>query len=115
MKKLISIILAVGLLLAVFPQSKTLKAKDSPTQTDIESIIREQIEAFAKSIDQKDADIKASRALASHGVSGGGKKLSVGKNHALTATLMNSELMLDVLTNGCAQAIRHINQSNQFG
>jgi hypothetical protein len=110
MKKLISIILAVGLLLAVFPQSMTLKAKDSPTQTDIESIIREQIEAFAKSIDQKDADTKASRALANHGVSGGGKKLSVGKNHVLTATLWNSELMQLFLTHGCAELLKLIQQ-----
>jgi hypothetical protein len=101
-----------------FPQSMTLKAKDSPTQTDIESIIREQIEAFAKSIDQKDADTKASRALANHGVSGGGKKLSVGKNHALTATLMNSNWFQEVLTNSCIKMIETrqiIGQSRVYG
>ena len=55
-----------------------LHAADAAAQTDLESIIREQIEAFAKSIDQKDASNSAKKALASHGISGGGKKLSVG-------------------------------------
>lgn len=104
MKKLISILLSAVILLGVFPQNMTVKAADA--QTDLESIIREQIEAFAKSIDQKNAVNKAAKALASHGISSGGKKLSVGKSHALTATLMNSELALETIIKSCQIGIR---------
>ena len=122
MKKLISILLSAVILLGIFPQNMTVKAADAAvqtdTQTDLEIIIREQIEAFAKSIDQKNADTKASKALASHGISGGGKKLSVGKNHALTATLMNSNWFQEALTNSCIKMIETrqiIGQSRVYG
>ena len=94
----------------------TLHAADA--QTDLESIIREQIEAFAKSIDQKDAANAAKKALASHGISGGGKKLSVGKNHALTALLWNSNWLQEALTNSCVKMIetgKTIAQSKVYG
>ena len=67
--------------------------------------IEEQIRSFAKSINQKNADDTAAKALAKHGLSGGGKKLSVGKSHALTATLWNSELLQVVLIESCAPTI----------
>ena len=118
MKKLISMISAVVILLGIFPQNMTVKAADAAAQTDLESIIQEQIEAFAKSIDQTDADTKASKALASHGISSGGKKLSVGKNHALTATLWNSNWLQEALTNSCVKMIetgKTIAQSKVYG
>ena len=120
MKKLISVLLAVAVLLCICPRDYQIGATEVQPQaeTDMESIIREQIEAFAKSIDQKDADDKAAKALAKHGISSGGKKLSVGKNHALTATLMNSNWFQEVLTNSCIKMIETrqiIGQSRVYG
>ncbi len=73
-------------------------------------IIRPQVEAFAKSIDQKNADGKAQDILISHGISGGGKKLSVGKSSALTATIVNSELTKYYLTKVCGMLIETANE-----
>ena len=56
---------------------------------ELEATIEKQIRAFAKSIDKPGADDDAAREIAQHGMFGRGKKLSVGKSHALTATLMN--------------------------
>ena len=103
MKKIISVLLAISILFCICPFDCDVEAADQ--DADLESIIREQIEAFAKSIDQKNADDTAAKALAKHGISGGGKKLSVGKNHALTATLWNSEMIKFSMAENCAQAI----------
>ena len=65
---------------------------NASAENSLEEIIRPQIEAYAKSIDQKDANKKAQDALLGHGMRGKGKKLSVGESHAITATLMNGEL-----------------------
>ena len=115
MKKLISVLLAVAVLLCICPRDYQIGATEVQPQaeTDLESIIREQIEAFAKSIDQKNADDAAAKALAKHGISSGGKKLSVGKNHALTATLWNSELMQAFLANSCANVIKRMQTSGE--
>ncbi len=87
MKKLISFLICLLMIFNILP-IKTFAEEEQ----NLEEIIRPQIEAFAKSIDQKDANKKAQDAIIGHGISGNGKKLSVGKSHALTATLMNSEL-----------------------
>ena len=79
-------------------------------QSELSATIEKQIRAFAKSIDQKNADDDAALELASHGMFGRGKKLSVGKNHALTAALMNSELAQVALTRFCEKAIRSMQQ-----
>ena len=118
MKKLISVVLTIAVLLCICPRDDQIKAADVQTNTDLESVIREQIEAFAKSIDQKNADDAAAKALASHGISGRGKKLSVGKNHALTATLLNSNWLQEALTNSCVKMIESrelIGQSKVYG
>ena len=67
--------------------------------------VEEQIRAFAKSINQLNAIDSAAIALAKHGMTGGGKKLSVGKSHELTATLMNSEVVQSALTTVCTKSI----------
>ena len=76
--------------------------------TTLQETIEAQVRAFADSIDQADADDNAAIALASHGISGGGRKLTAGKNHALTATLCNSELMQEGLSEMCAAAIEYM-------
>jgi len=78
--------------------------------TALEATIEQQIRAFADSIDKKDADDSAASALAKHGMTKGGKKLSVGKSHALTATLLNSEMMQAALVDTCTAAIRAMQQ-----
>ena len=120
MKKLISVLLAVAVLLCICPRDYQIGATEVQPQaeTDMESIIREQIEAFAKSIDQKNADDTAAKALAKHGISGGGKKLSAGKNHALTATLMNANFLKECLAKSCVQLIQMrklIEQNDIYG
>ena len=104
MKKLISVLICVLMIFNIFP-IKTFAEEQS-----LEEIIRTQIEAFAKSIDQSGADGKALDAVIAHGIGGNGKKLSVGKKHALTATLMNSELTKEYLTNLCADMVKTLNE-----
>ncbi len=87
MKKSVSILLCFLMIFNIFPTKAFAEEEKS-----LEEIIRPQIESFAKSIDQANANKKAQDIIIGHGISGNGKKLSVGKNHALTATLMNSEL-----------------------
>ena len=70
---------------------------NASAENRLEEIIRPQIEAYAKSIDKKDANKKAQDVLLRQGMSGKGKKLSVGENHALAATLMNSEVVKEAL------------------
>ncbi|MBQ7874699.1 MAG: dockerin type I repeat-containing protein [Oscillospiraceae bacterium] len=102
MKKALCFIMAA---IMIFGNAGTVFAAESEEQS-LEEIIRPQIEAFAKSIDQKDADGAATDILISHGISGNGKKLSVGKSSALTATLMNGELAKEYLTVLCADLVK---------
>ena len=82
------------------------------TTDDMESSIEKQIRVFADSIDQANADDKAASALATHGITGRGKTLNAGKTHALTATLLNSELLQNALTDTCVAAIRYMHRFN---
>lgn len=72
--------------------------------------IEEQVHAYAKSIDQVGADDAAAWALATHGITGGGKILNVGASHSLTAMIVNSNMTLSALTNGCEMGIRMMQQ-----
>ncbi|MBQ7874067.1 MAG: hypothetical protein IJ306_02725, partial [Oscillospiraceae bacterium] len=101
-EKILSIFLAAVM---IFGNAGTVFAAESEEQS-LEEIIRPQIEAFAKSIDQEDADGKAADALAMHGMFKNGKDLNVGEDHALTATLVNSELVKFGLTKMCLNAIK---------
>ncbi|MBR5820898.1 MAG: hypothetical protein IKY68_06555, partial [Alistipes sp.] len=72
--------------------------------------IEEQVRAYAKSIDQVGADDAAAWALATHGVTGRGKTLTVGADHSLTATLFNSNGGIATLVRGCEQAILYMHK-----
>ncbi len=76
---------------------------NASAENSLEEIIRPQIEAYAKSIDQNGADKKATDALASWGMSKKGKTLNIDEKHAFTATLLNSELMKFVLSEALLQ------------
>ena len=104
-KKLISFILAILLAAApLFGGAGTVRAASVSTD-EMEALIEKQIRAFADSIDKSNADGAAAKALANHGMRGGGKTLKAGKTHALTATLFNSELLQSELITTCANAI----------
>ncbi|MBE6900268.1 MAG: hypothetical protein E7479_06335 [Ruminococcaceae bacterium] len=103
MKKIISLALCFMMIFDIMP-IKIFAAEEQ----SLEEIIRPQVEAFAKSIDQKDADGKAADKLAVHGIKNGGKKLIAGENHPLTATLMNSELMKFVVTKALSRTFESV-------
>ena len=74
--------------------------------------VEKQIRAYAKSINQSNADDEALWALAKHGVSKRGATLSVGESHALSATLMNAEMTIACLTDGCIAAFDLMQNKN---
>lgn len=103
-KRIISFLLAFLLIIPLFcGGAGTVHAASSD---DIEAIVEAQIRAFADTLDQKDADDSAAAALAKHGMRGGGKTLTAGAAHPLTAAIFNSEVFQTALTKGCAAAIQ---------
>ena len=113
MKKFISIVLCFLTVLNICSYGVF-----AAEEQDIEEIIREQVETYAKSIDQKDADSKAADKLAAHGITGRGKKLSADKSHPLTAALFNSELLKACITDSLHEIIltaRKFNEKNMYG
>ena len=109
-RKLICLLLALALVAAPLLGGAGTVRGASVSADEMESQIEKQIRAFADSIDKSGADDAAAAALAKHGLTGGGKTLKVGKTHALTATLFNSELLQGVLIDGCTEAIRSMQE-----
>ena len=68
MKKIISVLICFLMIFNIFP------VKTFAEEQNLEEIIRPQVEAFAKSIDQKNANGKAQDTLITHGIGGNGKK-----------------------------------------
>ena len=68
MKKSVSILLCFLMIFNIFP------IKAFAEEKSLEEIIRPQVEAFAKSIDQKNANGKAQDILITHGIGEKGKK-----------------------------------------
>ena len=101
LRRTVALLLALVLTAALFP----LPTAHAVEKDEIYTAVEEQVRAFADSIDQKDAVNSAAKALAKHGMTKGGKKLSMGKSHALTATLLNSELLQLALIEGCTSGI----------
>lgn len=103
-RRLLSTVLATVLILAALPL--TARADQAqPVGISKETMIaaiEPQIRAFAKSIDQKNADTEAAADLATHGLTGRGKTLKMDKNDAMTAALMNSELVQEGFSVGMA-------------
>ena len=110
-RKLLCAFLAIIFCFSVFSVSAGAAEQSTAAEYGkFEETIEQQIRAFAKSINQSGADDTAATALAKHGITGRGKKLTVGKNHALTATLMNSELGLETIIRGCSVGIELMQQ-----
>jgi len=107
-KRILSFCMAWVMLFCIAPlliPPVQAEATTVSSEDDLRAVIEPQIRAFAKSINKTNADDAAAKALAKHGLAGGGKKLSVGKTHALTATLMNSELALATIIESCRKGI----------
>ena len=108
--KHLCLLLALVLLLGLAPQpvssAQPAQVTTQSNQTDLAATVEEQIRAFVVRLNRPDADDIAASELAQHGLSGGGEKLVADKTHPLTATLFNSELLLDALKEGCTAAIQ---------
>ena len=103
MKRILSLVCALVLALAMIPLPA--RAADSTLKEEIHQAVDSQIRAFASSISQSDAVNTAAKALAKHGLTQGGKKLSAGKSHSLTAALWSTEMLPAALIDGCSEAL----------
>ena len=114
LRRFISLVLACLILLQLPGMAAPVHAEEVSAQAadTLHTAIEKQIRDYAKSINQADADDEAAMAIAKHGVTGGGKKMSVGKNHALTATLMNSNLGLHTVIQNCTAGIKVMQQEH---
>ena len=108
MRKVIAVVLCFVMVFSILPSN----AFAEETEQSLEDIIRPQVEAYAKSIDQSNADDKAANALAVHGISGKGKDLKVDESHALTVALVNSELVKEYFTVTCAWFISLLEENS---
>lgn len=122
-KRTLAVILAAVMLTSMMSLFSCSMLDNQPETDDSHNstkilTIEEQICAFAKSVDTSNADYLAAIALAKHGIAGDGKKLSVDQNHPLTATLMNAELSMTTIIDGCTVAIEKMQEmhlSSIFG
>ena len=118
-QRFLCILLLLSIIFEIFTLSVPAKAEQDAEVTavaemeSLEEAVERQIRAFAKSIDQKDADDSAAMSLATHGITGSGKKLSLDKNHALTATLWNSELLQTAALETCVAAMEYMQRLDQ--
>ena len=95
-KRVLSLFLAVVLMISLVP---AVQAEETES-------IEAQIRAYAESIDQNNAESSAAMALATHGITGGGKTLKLGEGSALAALLLNSEQFQYWMIEGCGRTIR---------
>ena len=82
--------------------------------------IYDQIVSYGKSIDQSNADEAAAVQLATHGLTGGGKTLTLNKSSALAATLANSKMYIEYMSDSLSNAFTfmdtfHIDQLYTHG
>ena len=103
MKRILSLVCALVLVLAMIPL--TARAAESTLKAEIHQAVDSQIRAFAATLKQSGSDDTAAKALAKHGLTQGGKKLSAGKSHSLTAALWSTELLPAALIDGCSEAL----------
>ncbi|MBO5657466.1 MAG: hypothetical protein J6R94_04715, partial [Agathobacter sp.] len=109
-KKLIVICLILSTMIGGVAQVPwSVQAAETKYEDELQAVIAPQINAYAASINQSNAASSAWKTLALQGVTGRGKTLSVGESHALTATIMNSQLRKESLTDYCALAIQQMN------
>ena len=103
MKRIFSLVCAFVLTLAMIPLP--VRAAENGLKEEIHTAVDSQIRAFAATLKQSGADDAAAKALAKHGLTQGGKKLSAGKSHSLTAALWSTEMLPAALIDSCAEAL----------
>ena len=103
MKRIFSLVCALVLALTMIPLPA--RAMESTLKDEIRQAVDSQIRAFAATLKQSGADDAAAKALAKHGLTQGGKKLSTGKSHSLTAALWSTEMLPAALIDGCSEAL----------
>ena len=100
LSRVIVLALAAVLILSLIP------AVSAAASDDLYSTVNQQVRTYAKSINKADAASSAASAMATHGLLNGGRKMTAGAAHALTATLMNSEIYQAALSKGITNTIR---------
>ena len=103
MKRILSLVCALVLVLTMVPL--TVSASGPASKEEIAKAVSSQILAFADSLKQSDATDNAAKALAKHGLTQKGKKLTAGKSHALTAALWSTEMLRSDLVESCSQLL----------
>lgn len=109
-KKTITILLVLLMLLPLMTVKLAVPA--SAAETDLQATIEQQIRAFADSIDKPGADDDAARIIAMHGILRGGRTMYADEDHALTATLLNSEMVQENLIWTCTEILKYILNNN---
>ena len=97
--------LALVLLLGNVP----VTARAADQADELWTAVDAQVKAFAKSLYDADADEDAAWALATYGMTNR-KTLNVGHDHPLTATLVNSAIMQENMTEGLTSLIRWLDE-----
>ena len=87
-KRIISLILAISFL---FPLVPPVRAEEKAAQTDLEAMIAEQFDAFAKSLKPEGASEGAAQ-LVKHSIKGGGN-LTMDEDDKFTKAIMNASLL----------------------
>ena len=104
--RLIVLVLVAVLWLPLGMVSAVEKGSRSLGVEELAAVIEEQVRAYAASIDQSKADSNAAADLAAHGMTGRGKTLKMDKSDALTAAIMNSELVMEGFASNLTYIIR---------
>ena len=104
-KRLLALALGLALLAMLFPAA--VRAEERQV-SELENRVEKQIRAYADSVDQSKAEETAAMTLATHGIFGGGRKLTLNEKDALTAMMVNSELLQTALIDGCMTAIQNM-------
>ena len=108
MKRVISAILVLVMVLSLMP-ALTMEAKAE--ETDVYTLVEQQIKAYSESIDQNDAAKTAATALLTNAAFRA-KDLTFDESNAMTAMVFNSALFQDVLINALTNSAEFMRQQN---
>lgn len=105
--RLLALILAVILAAPLcFGRASAAESQTGSLTVDqVAEVIEPQIRQYAASINQSSADTTAAADLATHGMTGRGKTLKMDASDALTAAIMNSELVMEGFASNLAYII----------
>ena len=99
-------------LLFTFIQPLEIHAQEFLSDEQIQETIQVQVNNYVSSL-TKYSPNDAALALATHGATKFGKKLSVGSNNAITYMLVNSELVKQFLTSSLTKSTNILSNTNK--